>query len=346
MTPEEKFKQDKKKYVCGNPWLLAEVFEDDAYMCCPHWLPEPLPNPHEIKKEWNGEKAQKIRDSILDGSYSYCREDRCPKLISLKEGKVHEFFEKDEFLKLYGDQKEYAPQIVKFNFDRSCNLKCPSCRLDFINIKGEEREKADQLSISIEEQLGEDLEEIQLTGTGDPFFSRTFRQWMFRFEPKNYPNLKRVHLHTNGTLWNRSNWERMSKIHPYVTSCEISVDAATKDTYENKVRIGGKWGEIVDNLNYISTLKYLHEVTVSFVMQQKNYTELVDFYKFIENIFSKTKKDWKVVFHRLNNYGHLSDKQFREQDISNPNHPEYEKFIQLYRELPYSYRIIHNLEVM
>lgn len=346
MTLEEKFKQDKKKYVCGNPWLLAEVFEDSAYMCCPHWLPEPLPNPKEIKKEWNGDKATKIRESILDGSYSYCREDRCPKLISLKEGKVHGFFKKEEFLKIYGDKKEQSPQIVKFNFDRSCNLKCPSCRLDLINMKGKEREEADELAMSIEEQLGPELEEVQLTGTGDPFYSRTFRQWLLRFEPSNYPSLKRVHLHTNGTLWNKYNWDKMKKVHPYVSTCEISVDAATKDTYENKVRLGGKWDDIVNNLNYISTLPYLRDVTVSFVMQEKNFTELKSFYDFIEGIFKNSKKNWKVVFHRLNNYGHMTEEQFKDQDISNPLHRKYPEFIKLYKQLPKTINIIHNLEVI
>ena len=38
-----------------------------------------------------------------------------------------------------------------------------------------------------------------------------------------------------------------------IKSAEISVDAATKETYE-KIRLGGKWEDIQFNLNYIKNI--------------------------------------------------------------------------------------------
>ena len=32
-------------------------------------------------------------------------------------------------------------------------------------------------------------------------------------------------------------WDSMPNVHKYVKSCEISIDAGTKDTYENKTRL-------------------------------------------------------------------------------------------------------------
>ena len=72
---------------------------------------------------------------------------------------------------------------VKFNFDQSCNLKCPSCRLQFINYEGKQRERTEELIQNIEDQVGNILTHIECTGSGDPFFSRTFRKWMMRFDP-------------------------------------------------------------------------------------------------------------------------------------------------------------------
>ena len=46
----------------------------------------------------------------------------------------------------------------------------------------------------------------------------------------------------------------MKNIHKYVKSCEISIDSASKDIYENKVRLGGKWDDLIENLKYIATL--------------------------------------------------------------------------------------------
>ena len=45
-----------------------------------------------------------------------------------------------------------------------------------------------------------------------------------------------------------------SNIHRFVKSCEISIDGGTKDTYENKTRINGKWDELIDNLKFIAQL--------------------------------------------------------------------------------------------
>ena len=53
--------------------------------------------------------------------------------------------------------------------------------------------------------------------------------------------MERIHIHTNGILWTQNLWEKMKPIHPFVKSCEISIDSSTKETYENLVRIGGQW---------------------------------------------------------------------------------------------------------
>jgi wyosine [tRNA(Phe)-imidazoG37] synthetase (radical SAM superfamily) len=104
-----------------------------------------------------------------------------------------------------------------------------------------------------------------------------------------YPNLKSIHLHTNGTLWNESNWSKMTNVHRFIKSAEISVDAATKDTYENYTRLGGKWEDIQSNLKFIATLPNLEYVTMSFVVQNSNYKEMEMFYKMSEEIFDFSK---------------------------------------------------------
>ena len=44
---------------------------------------------------------------------------------------------KKDFLEKKDYYDKLQPESIKFNFDRSCNLKCPSCRLDFINYDGD-----------------------------------------------------------------------------------------------------------------------------------------------------------------------------------------------------------------
>jgi wyosine [tRNA(Phe)-imidazoG37] synthetase (radical SAM superfamily) len=332
----------KKDWICKQPFEFLEIFEHGTFMCCPDWLPQNLGLPIDIGENWRSEKANKIRESILDGSYSYCIEKKCPKLVGLKEGKTTGLVPKEEFLKEYNGRTP-IPQDVKFNFDRSCNLKCPSCRLSFINYDLEKLDETNKLIEEIEKQLGQGLTRIECTGSGDPFFARSFRKWMMNFDPKKYPRLKSIHLHTNATLWNPYNWEKMKNIHRYVKSCEISIDAASKDIYENKVRLGGKWDDLVENLKYIATLPHLDTITLSFVVQKKNLEDFEKFYYFAENIFKGTNKDWYVFYGSLTNWGTFTQEEYIENNVSNPNHPEFNNLIRRYQSLPKVERIRHNL---
>jgi organic radical activating enzyme len=336
---------DKKDFVCLQPFEFTEFFDYKTYMCCPNWLPHDLGDPIDIANIWNSDLANKIRESMLDGSYSYCIESRCPKLTGLKEGKSEGFMEKNEFLKVKEKYDHPVPKSVKFNFDQSCNLQCPTCRLEKINYEDEKRDRTELILESIETHLAENLEHIECTGSGDPFFSRTFRKWMMDFDPSVYPNLKSIHLHTNGTLWNESNWTRMGKISKFVKSAEISVDAATKETYEI-VRLGGKWEDVQTNLRYIANIPSIEYLTLSFVVQDTNYEEMEMFYKMTEDIFDDTPINWMVFFNRIVNWGTFSEGVFKLKDVGNPEHPNYNDMVKIYKNLPVTNKIRHNLTIL
>lgn len=339
-------KEDKKDWVCLEPFTYAEVFRSSTYMCCPQWLPVNLGDPRTIANNWKSQQANDIRESILDGSYKFCNEDVCPKLSELKKGRTAGFIRKEEFLinrKLY-DTK--LPSHLRYNFDRSCNLKCPSCRLDFIKFEGKDRTNADDLIVTLERQLGASTTMIDCTGSGDPFFSRTFKKWLMTLDKGKYPKLERIHLHTNGTLWNESNWNKMKNVHTLVKSCEISIDAATKHTYENITRLGGKWETLVSNLKFIATLPHLESVRTSFVVQEGNFHEMLLFYELIETIFHNSSKEWKIFYHRINDWGLYTKEKFKELDVADSNHPKFSEFREIFSKLPNNRHVIHNLPTL
>ncbi len=64
---------------CEYPWKYFTVkVSGDIYPCC--WLSKSLGNVREqsIEEIWNGERFQRLRASICDGSYSVCRGAHCP----------------------------------------------------------------------------------------------------------------------------------------------------------------------------------------------------------------------------------------------------------------------------
>ena len=72
-----------------------------------------------------------LRESIYDGSFRYCRHDRCPliksgSLGSLEDAGSNHFF--GQAVKERRTTLDALPQFVNLVSDRSCNLYCPSCR--------------------------------------------------------------------------------------------------------------------------------------------------------------------------------------------------------------------------
>ena len=51
---------------------------------------------------------------------------------------------------------------------------------------------------------------IYLSGTADPFASKSFRKFLINFDKKKFPNVNHIHLHTNGLLLTKSMWEQLS----------------------------------------------------------------------------------------------------------------------------------------
>ena len=324
----------KKNYICGTPFASLEVHDNANFLCCPTWLTKHLPSKSNVGESWNSDEANDIRDSILDGSYRYCDSLHCPMLHQLETfgdvGKIYPLYHKDrlpEELKTKIEQYKngtLTPSIIQFSFDRTCNLECPSCRVKLFTADKKKIEEVEATIDDIESIYGGSVTLLYITGSGDPFISVGFRNFLRNFDKSKWPKLKHIHLHTNATKWNKAMWESMKEIHPYVTSCEISIDAATKDTYENKTRIGGKWDELIENLKFISTIPKLQRIKPSFVVQQRNYKEMKLFYDLMISIFGNKAN---VYYGKITNWGTFSNDEYLTHQIWNPNHDEYDDFI-------------------
>lgn len=348
-----------KNNVCLQPFRHIEMFKDNATLCCPTWLKKPLwyhrdKNGNFDYDVWNRDDAQDIRKSILDGSYKYCDTKICPHLNTLlTTGKnTGMFLSRDEetfpFEDLDGivinDEVKIrrTPGSINFTFDNSCNLKCPSCRLETIMARPEQVKEIDKIVNFINKNYSNDCRKIVITGSGDPFASKSFRKFLFEFEPNQWPNLKTVYLVSNGKLFNKQNWESMKKIQPYITDVEISIDAGTKETYENKTRIGGDWDILIENLKYISKIKTIKSLRISFIVQVDNYNEMTKCADLICDIFEERLKQDKsetqttLYFGKIDKWNHMTDDDMIKKDVGNPSHPNHLDFKEKLKEV-YTY---------
>jgi MoaA/NifB/PqqE/SkfB family radical SAM enzyme len=324
---------------CENPFRQVDLEPNGAaFACCSAWLPTPMGNLRNksLMELWNGNAMQKIRESIYDGSFRYCRHDRCPvirngMLPSLKDGEQDRDF--GPAVKARRTTLENPPRYVNLVNDRSCNLYCPSCRTERINFnEGPEYEKAARLQARLLEpylQAPHDREfEINITGSGDPFASRAYRELLYSLDGSLYPNMK-IALQTNGVLLTPRNWERMRKIHANISTILISFDAATEETYGH-TRRGGHWPTLIANCRRLGQLRArgeLRHLRFDFVVQRENFREMPGFVRLAKELGADV-----AYFSRMLDWGTWPHFEYLERCPWETGHPLRQPFMAVLRD--------------
>lgn len=329
-------------YVCTNPFKILEMHEWFSGQCVPEWLLKYVPIHTDLDKVWNSKEAVEVRESVMDGSYKFCDKTQCPYLeYLLKYGKVDPkgpIVNKSDFPNELLNTT--SPHRLDLDFDSSCNYKCPSCRKDTYTADENKIDEIGKRLVEVKTVFGNEVKELYLSASGDPLVSKSYRKFLQTFNPSDFPNLESIHFHTNASMWNKKVWNSMPNVHKFVKSCEISIDASTKETYETKVRLNGNWENLISNLKFISTIKGLRLIKPSFVVQQKNYKEMFDFAQLMKSIFGSRVL---VLFVKMNNWGTFTDDEFMKEKIWDSSHPEYSEFIVELNRIKGLSNVYHNM---
>ena len=360
-------------HYCQKPFTHFETDPfGNVALCCPTYLPYKIGNILEqsIDEVWNSKKAKTIRRSILNGQFNYCDKKLCPMIQSNnlptldsvnkyqwrnKNKKVPPYipagpmgaYTKEELKAITVVQEEGIdkvtekdletplPTYINFCEDMSCNLKCPSCRVEkILHTRGVVYNKAKQINDKIVKAfLTEPTDRkflINVTGSGDPFASKIYRDMLYNLDGSKFPNLI-VNLQTNGVLFTPKMWNKLHKIHNNLYQCEVSFDAGTKETYEQKTRLGGDWDLLLSNCDflYAKNLKlkkfYLKFI---FVVQESNYKEMIMFAELILNRYKKININYVM----LADWSTWDKKEFEHNAIWKTTHPDHKQFLNLLKD--------------
>jgi len=334
---------DLKNYICSVPFNSLEIHNNICFVCCPSWLPNKVElSEIPLKDVYNSEPIIDIRNSILDGSFKYCSKELCPYLSKLINYGTTSgpLTLKNPNINFKEIVENNTPDNIIMNFDRTCNYKCPSCRIDLIVEDSGGIKRVEKTIEEIDTYYSTNVKTLYITGSGDPFVSVGFRNYLRNFNPKKYPKLQSIHLHTNASMWTKEMWNSVPNVHKFVTTCEISIDAGTQDTYENKTRLGGKWNTLIDNLKFISTIETLQSIKTSFVVQDTNYMEMEIFYNLMYSIFGDKVN---VFFGKITNWGTFSEGEFKLKQVCDIDHPEHELFKKEFNKIWKNQNLFHNL---
>lgn len=320
---------------CRKPFEHFEVHGDGKVsLCCYSWLPYwagKVDENHSVKEVFNSDMAQEIRRGIHDGSFRHCNHELCPLIQgNLLENK--EDVKGPRMRKIINENlvNGLDPDFYNLCYDESCNLSCPSCRKNkILHTDGPLYEK----KIKIQEQIIKEVFSgphdrnctVNVTGSGDPFGSKIFRELLFSIDGKDFPKVN-INLQTNGVMFTQKYWDKMVKIQDNINTVIVSFDASTEETY-NKVRRGGNWDALQKNMEFISSLRergYIRYLRIDFVMQSLNYKEAPG-----AVLLAKKYHADRIFFSKIINWGTFNNKEFKQQAIWMDDHPEHNLFLEI-----------------
>lgn len=307
---------------CNRPFDTLLIDNNaDCYICeCEAWLPTKIGNcdSDSIDEILKSPLIQKIQQTIIDQSYSLC---------DLKNCMIYHTLEPATRIPITKIKK------VVINIDRSCNLACPSCRKKQFIIKDELLLKN---KIKVANQIikfinGQSNLELRIGGDGDIFASQVYRHLLQKIED----NQHRIVLQTNGLLLHKSS-KIIEKIFPMLDRICISFDANSQQTYQ-KVRFPGDWNILQKNVQWLIHNFPNIKRQADFVVQQKNYLELIDFIK------DKSQTFDIINLQKITDWGTFDN--FKTEAVWLDDHPEYNQFVDVITQAKkFPKVLINNLE--
>ena len=192
----------------------------------------------------------------------------------------------------------HMPVEVYVQVASACNLDCYMC---YEHLRPEKYKRGRGLRVlgpelfaKLEREVLPQALKITFGVGGEPMLCEHLLDYIER----SYALNQHVHLMTNGTrITTDKSAETLARC---LSSIEISIDAATKETYE-RIRIGSKWEKLLANLERLNRFRdrYAHDerthLSLCFVMMQSNVHELPAFVELGRRLGADRVAAWHVI---------------------------------------------------
>lgn len=260
---------------------------------------------------WSNDIAQQLQQTILDQKFTYCDVNNCG-ILHGNNTTADAYF------------KNNRKKEIFLNIDESCNLQCPSCRDSMIYIKKGQQYENKKIWVNhfhnLLKQYAGPLD-LYTSGNGDPFASEIYQEFLSTCHLKNN---QKFNFLTNGLLLKQRIGEN-----PYLIKntslIMISIDAGSKDVYED-VRRPGKWIKLIENLDYLHTLRTKHGISaqLNFVIQRANYHDIPNFIKLAE------KYKFRTHYALLEDWRTFNGSFYQENAVHEESNPEHQNWLRIY----------------
>ena len=323
-TGNEDYLEFFKGKTCNHPVSDFEIgTEGRVFVCCPSYLPQSIGNVFtagSIDEVIQSKHAKLIRDSINKQDFRFCRWLHCKEIDSLPSVSSSKV------------KKDIYPVDFRLSFDTTCNLWCVTCRNEKITVRGEQREIMLRATQDIIIPMLKKARSVTMNGYGDVFASKPCRQVLHSVNSKDNPDLK-INFITNAVLLTEQEWNNFENIHDMMGDVRISIDAATKETYD-KIRLGGDWDVLMENLKFIAGLRdkgVIKSLSICYVYQRENFREMAEFARMGKELGCDL-----VIFDALLNWNTYEHGELNDRSVhhtSNALHGEFLEELKRLREV-------------
>lgn len=307
---------------CERPFEYAYLTTEGRVWPCP-WMHYDIGNLYEqdLDEIWHSEAAEAARQTILDGSFAYCRKISCP------------FCERDELPDLSAEEiKERAvatetPKYMAIANDYICNIACTTCRSEIYCPAEGEREKIDDVLARLL-PFANRAEMIDVNGNGEflanPSFLRLLEQLKFEKEDSI------ISFQSNGVLFDEDHWERFSHLSRFEIGVTITLNSLRREVYRYLSGGFDYADKVLNNLKFLSRLRRegkINVLQVVMVVQESNFWEIPEYVRTFTQ--SEEFEIDHIMFRPVYKWFGMERETYWFKNMLNPLHPYHKEYLKI-----------------
>lgn len=304
---------------CDKPFRQAYLRYDGEVWTC-GWMHYVIGNLYEadLDEIWHSAAAQKARESILDGSFAYCRKTSCP------------YCERGELLDLTEEElKEKAvplplPEDIIIANDRTCNIACTKCRGGMYHCSVEERRKIDQVMEKLL-PVANQAKSLDMNGAGEFLAIPSYIRLLEHLQPERQDYA--VNFETNGILFDETHWRHFEHLGKYNISATVTLDSLNREVYQHLSGGFDYLEQELTNLRFMSELRKegkINHLSVSMVVQECNFWEIPKYIRIMGH--SEEYAIDQIVMKPYYYWWNVPREKYWFKNILNPEHPFFKAY--------------------
>ncbi len=304
---------------CDRPFSYVYLARDGEVWPC-SWMHCVIGNLYEqgMEEIWSGSAAQAARNSILDGSFAFCRKTSCP------------FLERDDLPELSEEEIRQkavvteSPETIFIANDSICNIACTKCRTSLFCPEEGYREKIDAV---LEQMLpyANRAKRLNLNGAGEFLANPSFVKFLNALRPER--DDYQISFETNGILFDEAHWRQFSHLGSYHLSVTVTLDSLRPGIYRYLSGGFDKAEQVKENIKFLSRLRregMVNELTVTMVVQECNFQEVPEYIRTFAH-----GEDYmvdQIILRPVYNWFKMDEETYWFKNILNPLHPYHQEY--------------------